>query len=206
MEESHARLVATESLVLRRSCEALLGVSTGLLADGDLNDDEIAFLNSWLEDNQEIATTWPGKVVYARVRDVLADGVITEQERDHLRQTLEDLIRGTLEDTEASSDSDSSGVLPIDDIDGISIADSAFCFAGNFLYGPRVACERAVRERGGESFPDVGPDLDYLVIGTLASEQWAETRHGQKIEKALAQKEEGAQISIVSEEQWLRFL
>ncbi len=204
MDESHARLAATDAQVLRRSCEALLGVSAGLLADGDLNDEEISFLNRWLAKNEGIATTWPGKVVYARVRDVLADGVITEEERDHLRQTLEDLIRGTLKETEAVSDS--SAGLPIDDVEGMSIADSAFCFAGDFLYGPRVACERAVRERGGDAHPEVGPEIDYLVIGTLASEQWAETRHGQKIEKAIAHKEEGCDISIVSEEQWLQFL
>jgi hypothetical protein len=204
MEESHARMAATETQVLRRSCEALLGVGAGLLADGDLNDEEITFLNAWLEDNKEIATTWPGKVVYARVRDVLADGVITEDEREHLKKTLGDLISGTLDDTGASCDSTTG--LPIDDIDGISIADNAFCFTGNFLYGPRVACERAVQERGGASFPGVGPEVNYLVIGTLASEEWAETLHGIEIEKAIEHKEEGHPISIISEEQWLQFL
>jgi len=204
MEDSHPRLAATEAQILRRSCEALLGVSTGLLADGDLNDQEITFLNDWLRENEEISTTWPGKVVYTRVRDVLADGIITEQERAHLRQTLEDLIDGTLKET-AASPSLSTGV-PFDDVESMAIADNAFCFKGDFLYGPRIACERAVRERGGISLPMVEPDLDYLVIGTLASEQWAGTRHGQAIEKAIEQKESGSPISIVSEEQWLQFL
>lgn len=204
MDDSHARLAATEAGILRRSCEALLGVSTGLLADGDLNDEEITFLNRWLADNQEISGTWPGKVVYARVRDVLADGVITEDEREHLRHTLEDLVRGTLEKTPETSDS--SADLPLDDIDDMSIADSAFCFTGDFLYGPRIACERAVRDRGGDSLPAVTPEVDYLVIGTLASEEWSDTSHGLEIEKAIAHKEDGHAISIVSEEQWLQFL
>ena len=205
MEESYRRFSATETHLLRRSCEALLGISEGLLADGDLNDEEIAFLNSWLEDNYDIATTWPGRVVYARVRDVLADGIITEQERDHLRQTLNDLIAGTLED-EPQEQEEPSVFLPIDDIDEMPIDRCIFCFTGDFLYGPRITCERAVRERGGDIFPVVMPELNYLVIGTLASEDWADTSHGMEIEKAIAHKQDGHPIFIISEEQWLRFL
>ncbi len=204
MDDSHARFAPTDTQLLRRSCEALLGISEGLLADGDLNDDEIKFLNVWLEDNEDIAATWPGRVVYARIRDVLADGVITEDEREHLRQTLKDLIAGTLEDEPAASGEPEE--LPIDDVDSISIADRAFCFAGGFLYGTHLACERAVRERGGAFVPAVGPDVDYLVIGTLAGHDWADTTHGEKIEQARNHKQKGAPITIISEEQWLQFL
>jgi NAD-dependent DNA ligase len=84
----YSQHVATEARLLKRSCESLLGICAGLLADGALNDDEIRFLNLWLEDNEKIAKTWPGEVIFKRVHDVLADNVITEDERDYLKQTL----------------------------------------------------------------------------------------------------------------------
>jgi len=204
MGESFTRRAATEARLLKRSCESLIGICAGLLADGKLNDEEINFLNTWLADNESISTTWPGEVVYARVRDVLADGIITEDEREYLKQTLSDLLGSTLQETGATSGL-STG-LPIDNIDSIQIPNNSFCFTGNFIYGTRNACEQAIREREGIIIPRVRTDLNYLVIGTLASREWAHTSHGRKIEKAIDYKKKGCPIFIVSEEQWIQYL
>lgn len=48
MAEMHSRWAATEARLLKRSCEALLGICAGLMADGVLSDEEIRFLNLWL--------------------------------------------------------------------------------------------------------------------------------------------------------------
>ena len=41
----------TNNRLLKRSCESLIGMTGGMLADGHLADDEIHFLNVWLNDN-----------------------------------------------------------------------------------------------------------------------------------------------------------
>jgi len=204
MEDSYARRAATEARLLKRSCESLIGICAGLMADGILNNEEIQFLNVWLSDNQEIATTWPGEVIYARIRDVLSDGIITEEERDYLKQTLTELLGGTFQDTGATSGL-SSG-LPIDNIESIEITGNSFCFTGNFIYGTRKACERAIDVREGIVLPNVRMDLNYLVIGTLASHEWANTSHGRKIEKAIDYKKKGCPIFIINEEKWTQYL
>jgi len=204
MDRSFAKHAATEARLLKRSCESLLGLCAGILADDILSDKEIEFLNVWLLDNKEIATTWPGEVIYARVHDVLADGVITEEERAYLKQTLIDLLGGTLQETGVTSGL--SIGLPIDDINKIEIIDNSFCFTGNFLYGTRSACERAITDRGGLVYPRIKMDLNYLVIGTMTSREWAHTSFGRKIEKAIYYKKNGASIFIISEEQWVQFL
>lgn len=204
MGESFTRRGATEARLLKRSCECLIGICAGLMADGKLNDDEIRFLNTWLADNESIASTWPAEVVYVRVSEVLADGIITEEEREYLKQTLSELLGGTLQETGATSGL-STG-LPVDSIDSIEIPGNAFCFTGNFIYGTRKACERAIEEREGVIFSKVRMDLNYLVIGTLASREWAHTSHGRKIEKAIDYKKKGCLINIVSEEQWIQYL
>jgi hypothetical protein len=175
-----ARRAATDQRLLKRSCESLLGICSGILADGRLADEEIRFLDTWLADNDDISTTWPGEVVFARVRGVSSDGVITEDEREHLKTALSELLGGTLEDTGATSGMATR--LPVDDVDVIKIADNSFCFTGNFLYGTRKACENAIVQRGGEPSASVRTDLNYLVIGTLASREWAHTSHGRKID------------------------
>ena len=203
-KNDHAIRAATRSRLLKRSCESLIGLCEGLLADDILSDDEIHFLNVWLNDNKEIAEIWPGEVIYAKVRDVLADGVITEEERSYLKTTLSELLGGTFQDSGATSGL-STG-LPIDKINSIEILDSMFCFTGNFIYGTRKACERAIIKRQGLVSKSVTMKLDYLVIGTMVSREWANTSFGRKIEKAVDCKNKGANIHIISEEQWIQFL
>jgi len=77
MNKQYAVAVATDARLLRRGTESLIGIASGMIADGELNNREIQFLSLWLSENQALATTWPGEVIYKRVREVLADGVIT---------------------------------------------------------------------------------------------------------------------------------
>ena len=60
--------------------------------------------------------------------------------------------------------------------------------------------------RGGNALPGVRLDLDYLVIGTVANAEWANTSYGRKIEKAIEYKGRGRKITIVSEKNWIECL
>lgn len=204
MAESFSKSAWTYTRLLKRSCESLLGISAGIMADGELNDQEIKYLENWLGDNLPLASTWPGEVIYTRIKAILIDNKITEDERDHLKQTLSDLIGGTLQETGAASGASTS--LPVDNVETIDIEGNIFCFTGNFLYGTRNACELAITERGGTAIPRIRKDLNYLVIGTMASRDWANTSHGRKIEKAMEFKKDNCPIYIVEEKQWVEGL
>lgn len=191
---------------LRKSCEALLGICTGIIADDTLNEREVRFLDLWLADNTDISTVWPGDVIAKRIREVLADGVVTHDELEYLKRTIRELIGGTIQETGAIGAL--STRLPVDDSneDPILFRDTAFCFTGNFLYGTRAACERAVMQRGAMAFDTVRKNLEYLVVGTLVSADWANTSHGRKIEKAIDYQQKGSPIRIISEEHWIKYL
>ena len=204
MTDPSAKQGWTNARLLKRSCESLLGVCSGIIADGELNDQEIRYLDAWLTDNQSLASTWPGEVICARIKAILADNKVTEDEREHLKQTLSDLIGGTLQETGAPSGASTS--LPVDEIESIEVKDNIFCFTGNFLYGTRNACELAVTERNGKAIPRIRKDLNYLVIGTMASRDWANTSHGRKIEKAIEFKKDNCPIYIIEEKQWVESL
>ncbi len=195
----------TDARLLKRSCESLLGISAGLLADGELSDQEIKYLHLWLSENQSLTSTWPGEVIYSRINEVLADNKITEGGRNHLKQTLSELIGGALQETGVAFGSASTS-LPVDDIDSIEIKNKIFCFTGTFIYGTRAKCERAVAQRGGKAIPRIRKDLNYLVIGTMSTRAWAHTSHGRKIEKAIEFKKNNCPIYIIAEKQWIGYL
>ena len=197
----HVIELAAHSRVLGRSCESLLGICAGLMADGALKDREINFLNMWLGDHGDINEAWPGNVISARVKEVLADGIITEEERDYLVKTLSDLIGGTLLETGATDGLATR--LPLDSVDKVIIKGNSFCFTGTFVFSTRESCIRTTERHGGKPLKTVLQSTDYLVIGDMSTPSWAHTSHGRKIEKAMKWKDKGCQLLVVSESDWV---
>lgn len=201
-----ARDMSNHAHNMRKSCESLLGICAGVIADGELNEREVRFLQLWLQDNADIASVWPGEILAKRIQEVLSDGVVTPDELNYLKQTLEDLLGGTLEQTGATGGLATRMPLNDDRANPVIFNENAFCFTGNFLFGTRAACERAVMQRGGTAFDGVRKNLEYLVVGTLANEDWANTSYGRKIEKAVEYQNKGSPILIISEEHWAKHL
>ena len=202
MATNFARIIAADKNDMRRSLGALVGIAQGLVCDGQLNDQEIRFLDSWLTQNGAIASTWPGDVVYARVREALADGVITDAERMHLIETLEELVGGPPE--RLASDHRVTE-LGFDDVQHIDFPQATFCLTGDFLYGPRESCEQAIEKRGG-LITTVTKKLRYLVVGTRGSKEWKHGSFGTKFEKAIQYKRDGCAIQVVREDHWVAAL
>jgi hypothetical protein len=79
-------------------------------------------------------------------------------------------------------------------------------FTGTFLYGTRSACERAVTTRNGMVGDNVTIGLDYLVAGTMTTEDWAHATFGRKIEKAVEYRARGYKVRLVGEDRWVAAL
>jgi NAD-dependent DNA ligase len=184
-----------------RAIEHLIGIVTGMVADGALNDLEITMLNTWLAAHPEATTDFPGSVISRAVTDTLADGVITEAERTYLLKMLTDLASTDFSAT--GSVSPETAALPIEDGVTIDLRNSMVCFTGEFLYGTRAACERLVLKAGAMCADNVSKKVDILVIGTRVAPDWAHTTFGRKIQRAVELQEEGHAIEIISEKRML---
>jgi len=184
---------------LKRSCGALVGIATGMLADGHLNDEEIRFLDRWLIENDAVASEYPGDILHARIRAVLADRVVTEEERAHLAQTIQKIIGGRLEQLAADSH---VSELALDDVPRVDFAGARFCFSGDFAYAPRPICIEHTEARGGLIVSNVTKSLRYLVVGGLGSAEWKHGSFGTKVEKAIQYRRDGLPIVIVHEDRW----
>lgn len=188
---------------LRRSLGALLGIATGLICDQHLSDSEVAFLNDWLTNNELLANAWPGDILHARVKATLADGVVTDEERAHLVETLQTLIGGRLEDL--AENTHVTG-LAFDPVERIHFAGLNFCLTGEFAFAPRNRCGAEIEKRGGAVGNAITKKLHYLVVGSLGSQEWKNGSFGTKIEKAMAYKRDGIPILIVTEDTWANSL
>lgn len=184
---------------LNRSAGALVGIAQGLLCDGHLNDDEIRFLRRWLDQNGAIATAWPGDAIFARVKDIMADGFIAEDERLYLTEMLQRLIGGFADElAEATHVTE----LALDRTVTVLIPDATFCLTGDFVFASRSHCESAIQRRGGLTSKGVTKKVNYVVVGGLGSQEWKHGSFGTKIEKAIEYKRQGVPIMIVHEDQW----
>lgn len=175
----------------------LNGLCKGLIADRDLNDDEIRYLDWWLSQNGALKDNYPGRELYVLVKEILKDGVITANESAALHKALVDFTGCDLD----------SGIvdglatrLPIDDVADLNIQGKIFCLTGAFVAGKRSIVEGLIVKNGGSVTDSITKKLDYLVIGTLSSRDWKFSSHGRKIEKAINYRDEGGKLKIVSEE------
>ena len=71
-----------------RQIDELIGIARGIAADGLLNQAEVEFLHKWLVANISISDQPVIRTLYARVRDVLSDGVLDAAERQEMLETL----------------------------------------------------------------------------------------------------------------------
>lgn len=194
-------LRAIEVQRIKKATEHLLGICNGLIADARIDPAEVRFLQTWLADNAALRDEWPGSAITRRIDAILDDGMITQAECIELLDTLRSIVSTDFADT--GSAAPDCPAVPIDDDPSIFFRDMTFCFTGRFTWGSRATCERATLALDGTVVDNVTQRLDYLVVGSLIEPQWAHSTFGRKIQKAVSYKEDGHDITIVSERQWI---
>jgi len=182
----------------------LNGLCKGLISDRELTEHEIRYLDWWITQNGALKNNYPGRELYALVKEILSDGVITAEESTSLHKALVDFTGCDLD----------SGVvdglatrLPVDSEFLPQVEGKVFCLTGVFMAGKRSIVEDRVKSAGGIIISNITKNLDFLVIGTLSSRDWKFSSHGRKIEKAINYRdEEGAKLKIIAEENLFEFL
>jgi len=187
---------------MERDVSEMLGLARGLLADGVITEEEVKLLRAWMEAHPDAIRAWPGSVLWRRLERIFADGVITEEERQDLASLLEQLVGGSIGIVPAAGASGSTS-LPLDDPPPeLAFDGRIFVLTGRFAYGPRAACEREIRLRGGVCESNVTRRTHYLVVGTFGSRDWLHTSYGRKIERAVSLRDRYGAPAIVSEDHW----
>lgn len=182
-----------------RAVNELLGLAKGMIADGNVNNDEAHFFFKWLVANEAVKSNPVVALLMQRVGQMLSDGKLDKDEAAELQTTLVNFAAGDFEIGELLK----STTLPLCNPPPEILFDGRqFCFTGTFAYGTRADCESIVQKLGGSSGA-LTQDTDYLVVGVYATDSWIHSNFGRKIEKAVEWRRSGLPISIISEEHWV---
>lgn len=183
-----------------RTVDTLIGLSKGLLADGRLVQAEVEFLYQWLIQNK--GTKNPVLLsLEAKLEDILADGIVDEEEARELFAILKAFNGEEAEFGEIAKPS----TLPLcSPVPIVTFPEKHFILTGTFAFGTRQQCTELITSLGGFLAKSVNKNVDYLVIGSYVSDSWAHESFGRKIEKAVEYRDTGiAKLSIINEESWL---
>ena len=85
----------------------------------------------------------------------------------------------------------------------IQFENNSFCFTGKLAELKRTQAEREVRARNGFSQKVINHELTYLVLGSIPSTGWKHGNYGNKIVKAKQLIENGADLKIISEKDFM---
>jgi NAD-dependent DNA ligase len=187
--------------------QRLLGMARGLIADRQMSEGEVAYLQRWLGRCGAFIDSWPFSGVERRIAAILADGVVTAEEQDDLIEALAALVGGAFVDS-GSAVGTSTRAFEIDGLhaESVTIDGNVFLLTGKFVLGPRRRCEDLIRGSGGLIAPSISKSVNYLVVGALSSRDWKHEAFGRKVEAAMRLREEGHPIAVVSEEHWVKFV
>lgn len=185
--------------LIKRDIDQLLGICEFALQDGHIDQGEASAILAWLNNHRTCLDTWPANVLFDRLRTMLADGILDDEEQGELLSLVMNIAR-----PRNSQGNISPSSLPLDQPAPSVVFDNrSFCFTGVFDFGPRATCQAAVVERGGIAASGITKKLHYLVIGNIGSEVWKHTSFGNKIAKAVEYRDAGAKLFIISEDHWV---
>ena len=190
-----------------KAVDQLVGICTGILADGEVNENEAVFFAEWVRKHAPAEPVWPFTDILQRIERIFADGVCDAEERAELKDVMEALCGFTEEPLPMAENLSTTLPLCVPQPHPLVFANQQFVVTGKFAYGARTAVFEAISALGGlptDSAPT--KTTNYVVIGVFASRDWINTSHGRKIEKAVQLRNKGTGLNIVSEEHWKQFV
>lgn len=182
----------------------LLGFLQGITSDDALNDKEILKLKAMIESNSLILNTFPANKIHRRLEAILEDGVIDEDERSELLAMLKSICGQQFTDT-GSAECGATDFFG-EPIKLSSVENKAVCFTGKFIAGSRKVMAALAKANDADVRGGVARDLDYLIIGSMASRDWMFTSHGRKIEAVMNNQKLGCSTKIINESTWMDFV
>lgn len=189
-----------------RDVDELIGLCKGILADGIVTQPEAETLIAWLNNNPHVASRFPANILFERLQEMMDDGILSADEERDLIVTLLEITGGTLVES-PSQGGGLSATLPLcQPAPDVTFDRARFVLTGKFASGARSECQDFIVQLGGIIDKNITKKTNYLVIGAIGSRDWIHSSWGRKIERAVELRENGCDISIISEEHWLKHL
>lgn len=186
------------------SLQFLCGMIHGILADNEISDGEIYMLKKWTTANDFLSGSYPFDEIESLLLSILADGIVTEDERNSLKAFLSNFV-----DLKSSYNLDDAEIASLKEhysIGGICAAcqeidfdGNLFCFTGQSLKAERKEIADLIVSHGGKFNNNLTNKTRYLIVGNNGNPCWAFSCYGRKVEEAIERRKNGQLLTIVNE-------
>ncbi len=190
--------------LVKDNLQELFGILYGIIADNRLADRELTALAAWLEKSTFLERFYPYDELCTLVSSILADGVISESERERFMAFIAQFV-----DFSQTATLDAQHYRALQEkysLSGICVANPEvevaahnFVLTGEFESGKRSAIEARISAAGGLIKGNVSKKTHYLVVGNLGNPCWAFSTYGRKVEAALELRKAGVPVLIINE-------
>lgn len=177
--------------------QQLVGVLQGIVIDEVINNKELSYLDTWLEDNSHLKNSWPYDEIYNLTTSIIQDEVITKEEHEAFMNFAKAIVGSSDKSNEALLSTLKTGFYQIDPL--ITINERTFCITGLSKKFKRKEIAEKIELYGGYVIDSVSSKLNYLVVCDEKNTCWAFTCYGRKIEEAIKHRRNGLKLSIVHE-------
>jgi hypothetical protein len=189
--------------------QILQGMCHGILSDGEVSDDEIISLKTWLADHRNLSSFYPYDEIHTILTKVLEDGIIDEDERLQITAILSEFVAVTDSCIKSSLQAKIKSIQ-VDTVcatnPNIDLKDRKFVLTGSFNRGTKADIQTAIEIAGGAVIKNVTKAANYLVVGGAGNPCWTYACYGRKVEKAMKMRKAGHTVTIVTESDlWGRF-
>lgn len=186
-EMADRRRHAQETAERHNSINELRNIAFDVTEDGKITIDEALRIKNLFRSDELLRTDKATRPIYLQVRKLTKRSSPDEIDHDALLDSLERIIDPTWVTT---------GEV-IDEIDG-----KAFCLTGDFSFGSKTQVQDYLVSLGGIAKSGVSRNVDYLIIGTKGSEEYAYGNYGSKTKRAIELQNDGFPIRIVHEREF----
>jgi NAD-dependent DNA ligase len=190
--------------VITSDIQRLQGILHGIMSDNVISKDELDGLHNWLEDNNHLAGVYPYDEIYSILTAVLADGVLSDDEKKLLKVLFGDFIDLNVsvninieEISKLKQEINIEGICAV--CPEISFPGKVFCFTGMSSKTTRNTIKDTIESNDGIFSDSVTKQTDYLVVGNNGNPCWAFACYGRKIEAAVKLRKNGHRVLIVHE-------
>lgn len=186
------------------SLQFLSGLIHGIMADGEISDQEIYTLKSWIRSNDFLTGCYPFDEIESLLLTILEDGKVTDDERNILKAFFSNFIdlksSYNLSSPEMEALRNQYSVAGICAVcQEIDFENNVFCFTGQSDRAKRNEIVSIIESLGGVFGPNVTKKTRYLVVGNSGNPCWAFSCYGRKIEEAIERRKAGQNLTIVNE-------
>lgn len=182
--------------------QTLHGICHGILADGEITDEEVFNLHTWLNRNTHLNTFYPYDEIRSMVLSIVRDKKVDEDEKLVLKAYFKQFANIINPDIKQKIDEDTKDISIAEYCTSepeVIFEGKTFCITGALKRGKREELQNDISKLGGIPVNNISKKTDYLIVADHGNPAWAFSCYGRKIEQAIGLRKAGHSIMLIHE-------